>query len=71
MRAHLDIEVSDLERGVAHAVALGATVADVQPQDDVRSASIRTAIHSVCSCAPEGLAVRAPVAGAEMSCSLL
>jgi catechol 2,3-dioxygenase-like lactoylglutathione lyase family enzyme len=36
MQAHLDIEVSDLERGVAHAVALGATVADVQPQDDVR-----------------------------------
>jgi hypothetical protein len=36
VQAHLDIEVSDLERGVAHAVALGATVADVQPQDDVR-----------------------------------
>jgi hypothetical protein len=36
MQVHLDIEVSDLERGVAHAVALGATVADAQPQDEVR-----------------------------------
>jgi hypothetical protein len=36
MQAHLDIEVDDLERGVASAVALGATVADFQPQDDVR-----------------------------------
>jgi catechol 2,3-dioxygenase-like lactoylglutathione lyase family enzyme len=36
MQAHLDIEVSDLELGVTHAVALGASVADVQPQADVR-----------------------------------
>jgi catechol 2,3-dioxygenase-like lactoylglutathione lyase family enzyme len=36
MQAHLDIEVDDLGRGVAHAVALGATVADFQPQEDVR-----------------------------------
>jgi catechol 2,3-dioxygenase-like lactoylglutathione lyase family enzyme len=36
MQSHLDIEFDDLERGVAHAVALGATVADFQPQDDVR-----------------------------------
>jgi catechol 2,3-dioxygenase-like lactoylglutathione lyase family enzyme len=36
MQSHLDIEVDDLERGVARAVALGATVAEEQPQDDVR-----------------------------------
>jgi Glyoxalase-like domain len=33
---HLDIEVGDLEAAVADAVALGARVADFQPQDDVR-----------------------------------
>lgn len=36
MQLHLDIEVSDLESAVAHAVELGATVAESQPQDDVR-----------------------------------
>ncbi|MBG0564345.1 VOC family protein [Actinoplanes aureus] len=36
MQMHLDIEVDDLPQGVAHAVALGATVAEFQPQDDVR-----------------------------------
>jgi hypothetical protein len=36
MQLHLDVEVSDLEVSVAHAVELGARVADFQPQDDVR-----------------------------------
>ena len=36
MQAHLDIAVDDLEAGVAYAVGLGASVADHQPQDDVR-----------------------------------
>lgn len=36
MMMHLDVEVGDLEASVAHAVELGATVADFQPQDDVR-----------------------------------
>ena len=36
MQLHLDIEVDDLDAGVAAAVALGATVAEFQPQDDVR-----------------------------------
>ncbi|MFH8798234.1 VOC family protein [Streptomyces sp. NPDC017936] len=36
MMMHLDIEADDLPSAVEHAVALGATVADVQPQDDVR-----------------------------------
>lgn len=36
MMMHLDIEVDDLEAVVAWAVEVGATVAEHQPQDDVR-----------------------------------
>ena len=36
MQAHLDIRVDDLEAGSKRAVELGATVADFQPQVDVR-----------------------------------
>jgi catechol 2,3-dioxygenase-like lactoylglutathione lyase family enzyme len=36
MMVHLDIEVDHLEVAGAHAVAAGATLADYQPQDDVR-----------------------------------
>jgi catechol 2,3-dioxygenase-like lactoylglutathione lyase family enzyme len=36
MMSHLDIQVEDLEAGGAHAVAQGATLAEFQPQDDVR-----------------------------------
>jgi catechol 2,3-dioxygenase-like lactoylglutathione lyase family enzyme len=36
MMMHLEIKVDDLAAGVAHAVAQGATLADFQPQDDVR-----------------------------------
>lgn len=36
MQAHLDIAVDDLEAGVAWALKAGATLADHQPQDDVR-----------------------------------
>ncbi|MFK4105129.1 VOC family protein [Streptomyces sp. NPDC019531] len=36
MMMHLDIEVDDLSSAVEHALALGATLADHQPQDDVR-----------------------------------
>jgi catechol 2,3-dioxygenase-like lactoylglutathione lyase family enzyme len=36
MQMHLEIAVDDLEAGVAHAVAQGATLAGFQPQDDVR-----------------------------------
>lgn len=35
-RARLDVAVDDLPGGVTRAVALGATVAEHQPQDDVR-----------------------------------
>lgn len=36
MQVHLDIGVDDLAAGVAHALALGASLAEHQPQDDVR-----------------------------------
>jgi Glyoxalase-like domain len=36
MMTHLDIEVDDLEAASARAVGLGATVAEFQPQPDVR-----------------------------------
>jgi len=36
MQMHLDIKVDDLEAAGAHAVAVGAVLADFQPQDDVR-----------------------------------
>ncbi|MEU4565711.1 VOC family protein [Micromonospora sp. NPDC023956] len=36
MMAHLDIRVDDLEAASAHAVAVGAVLADFQPQQDVR-----------------------------------
>jgi predicted enzyme related to lactoylglutathione lyase len=36
MMLHLDFQVVDLDAAVAHAVELGAEVAQFQPQDDVR-----------------------------------
>jgi catechol 2,3-dioxygenase-like lactoylglutathione lyase family enzyme len=36
MQMHLEVQVDDLEAGAAHAQACGATLADYQPQDDVR-----------------------------------
>jgi catechol 2,3-dioxygenase-like lactoylglutathione lyase family enzyme len=36
MMVHLDIEVDDLDVAGAHAIAAGATLAEYQPQDDVR-----------------------------------
>jgi catechol 2,3-dioxygenase-like lactoylglutathione lyase family enzyme len=36
MMIHLDILVDDLDEAGAHAQALGATLAEYQPQDDVR-----------------------------------
>ncbi|WP_405146347.1 VOC family protein [Sphaerisporangium sp. NBC_01403] len=36
MMVHLDILVDDLDVAGAHAVAAGATLAEFQPQDDVR-----------------------------------
>jgi len=36
MQMHLEIRVDDLDAGCAHAAACGATLANYQPQDDVR-----------------------------------
>jgi catechol 2,3-dioxygenase-like lactoylglutathione lyase family enzyme len=36
MMMHLEIRVDDLEAAAAHATDCGATLADFQPQDDVR-----------------------------------
>jgi catechol 2,3-dioxygenase-like lactoylglutathione lyase family enzyme len=36
MMIHLDIKVDDLDVAGAHAIAAGATLAEFQPQDDVR-----------------------------------
>ena len=36
MMVHLEIRVDDLEAGCAHTAACGATLAEVQPQEDVR-----------------------------------
>jgi hypothetical protein len=36
MMMHLDIEVEDLEEAGAHAVSVGAVLAEHQPQSDVR-----------------------------------
>ncbi len=36
MQVHLDVAVDDLDEAGAHASACGATLADYQPQDDVR-----------------------------------
>jgi predicted enzyme related to lactoylglutathione lyase len=36
MMVHLDIEVDDLDAAGAHAVSVGAVLADFQPQPDVR-----------------------------------
>ncbi len=36
MQLHLDILVDDLDAAGAHAVSAGATLAEYQPQDDVR-----------------------------------
>ena len=36
MRMHLDVEVEDLDTAVEHAIELGASMPDHQPQDNVR-----------------------------------
>lgn len=46
---HLDFEVEDLEASVADAVALGATLAAFQPQDNVR-VLMDPAGHPFCLC---------------------
>lgn len=47
MMLHLDLEVDDLDRAVAHAVSVGAELAGFQPQLDVR-VMIDPAGHPFC-----------------------
>ncbi len=50
---HFDFQVGDLESAVAEAVALGASVADVQPQDNVRTLFDPDG-HPFCLCLDNG-----------------
>jgi len=50
---HFDFQVGDLEEARAEAVALGATVADHQPQEDVR-VMFDPAGHPFCLCRDQG-----------------
>ncbi|HEY3087182.1 MAG TPA: VOC family protein [Jatrophihabitantaceae bacterium] len=50
---HFDIEVNDLEAAVADAEALGARVADFQPQDHIR-VLLDPAGHPFCLCRDDG-----------------
>jgi catechol 2,3-dioxygenase-like lactoylglutathione lyase family enzyme len=50
---HFDFEVGDLDTAVAEAVALGATVVQHQPQDNVRVLP-DPAGHPVCLCRDDG-----------------
>jgi glyoxalase superfamily protein len=50
---HLDFQVGDLDAAVADAVALGATVAEAQPQADVR-VLIDPAGHPFCLVRDDG-----------------
>ena len=50
---HLDFQVGDLDEAVAEAVALGARLADHQPQDHVR-VLLDPAGHPFCLCRDDG-----------------
>jgi catechol 2,3-dioxygenase-like lactoylglutathione lyase family enzyme len=50
---HLDFQVGDLESAVAEALALGATVAPTQPQQNVR-VLLDPAGHPFCLCRDDG-----------------
>ncbi|GAA4202797.1 VOC family protein [Actinocatenispora rupis] len=50
---HLDFQVGDLDSAVADALALGATLADDQPQDTVR-VLFDPAGHPFCLCRDDG-----------------
>ena len=52
MMLHLEIAVDDLEAALRRAVSLGATAADVQPQDDVR-VCLDPAGHPFCLYLPD------------------
>jgi len=49
MMAHLDIGARDVEGAVSDALALGATLAEYQPQADVAYSTTRPGTRSVCT----------------------
>lgn len=51
---HLDFRVSNLEQGVAHARALGATEAEHQPGAGAWTVMIDPDGHPFCLCPPQG-----------------
>ena len=53
MQFHLDIEVDDLEEGVAYALSVGAELAEFQPQEKVR-VMLDPAGHPFCLYTDEG-----------------
>jgi hypothetical protein len=53
MMMHLDVEVGDLDAAVADAIEMGATVAEYQPQDNVR-VLLDPAGHPFCLYVDEG-----------------
>ena len=53
MQLHLDLQVTDLEGAAQDAVALGATLPEFQPQEDVR-VLLDPAGHPFCLCRDEG-----------------
>jgi hypothetical protein len=57
MQAHLDVQVDDLVSATAFAQSLGATVAEFQPQDDVR-VMLDPAGHPFCLYVAEGPVTR-------------
>jgi hypothetical protein len=50
---HLDVQVGDLDSAVEEALALGATLADSQPQENVR-VMLDPAGHPFCLCRDDG-----------------
>ena len=52
MQVHLDFQVGDLAAATAHAVAAGATLAEFQPQENVR-VMLDPAGHPFCLCSDE------------------
>jgi hypothetical protein len=51
---HLDFRVDDLEAATKHAIALGASRAEVQPQEDTWRVMIDPDGHPFCLCPPRG-----------------
>ena len=49
---HFDFQVGDLDEAVDEAVALGATLAEHQPQDNARTL-FDPAGHPFCLCGPD------------------